>query len=71
MKREIEYNILSPDGFTIRQENFVSQEEAKEYLIQWIKRYEKQKYYSKNDGTKIPLSKVELFCKPINNKIEL
>lgn len=56
------YNVISPDGFTIRQENFASKKKANEYLLEWIKRYQKQKWYSKFDGTKIPWTKIPFHC---------
>ncbi|MBL7837311.1 MAG: hypothetical protein JNM67_07335 [Bacteroidetes bacterium] len=50
IKKEPSINILSPDGITIRMENFYTREEAKEYFDQWLKRFEKQGYYSSNYG---------------------
>ena len=68
MNTTTEYNILSPDGFTIRQEYFDSKEDAETFLSLWIKRFEKQGYYSTKDGNKIPWTKIPIHCKRINSK---
>lgn len=47
------YDILSPDGFTIRMpgdELFKTRQEGMTYFKKWKKRYEAQGYYSSNYG---------------------
>ena len=57
------YQVLSPDGFPItRDENFSSLEKAKEALVLFIKRYEKQGYYSSVDYGRIPINQIENYC---------
>lgn len=58
----VEYNYISPDGFTICYENFESKEEAKQFLKQWIKSFERQGYYSSVKYGRIPLTELESFC---------
>lgn len=48
------YHVISPDGFPITHEPFVSIEEALAYIPEWCKRYEAQGYYSAV-GRRIPL----------------
>ena len=57
------YQVLSPDGFTIDREidTYPSKEKAEDALTEWIKRYEKQGYYSTN-GKRIPLNEIRNYC---------
>ena len=51
------YDIISPDGFTIRMPDvplFKTRQEGMTYFKKWKKRYEAQGYYSSNYG-RIPL----------------
>ncbi len=64
---KIEFNIESPDGFTVHWENFHCL--AKELFAEvdhqfnlWKKRYERQGYYSANEMI-IPLSQLKEHCK--------
>lgn len=62
-----QYNILSPDGFSIRNEDFDSKEEAIKFFREiWIKRFEQQGYYSSNNG-RIPLCDLEESCTLVEN----
>lgn len=58
------YNILSPDGFTIRQEDFKTEKEALQFFFEWQKQFAHQGYYSANSG-RIPLSELENECEII------
>lgn len=53
-----EYNVMSPDKFTITQEWYATEELAKEAYDQWKKRFEHQGYYSSNKG-RISLSELD------------
>ena len=55
------YNYLSPDGITISPDYFDTPEEAHAYYETWKKRYEKQGYYSSNQG-RIPLDEIDEYC---------
>jgi hypothetical protein len=44
------FNVLSPDGFAITFDAFASRGEALNYIPGWCKQYERQGYYSSNDG---------------------
>lgn len=46
------YEVLSPDGFTIEFDRpyYTSKEKAFEAFEKWKVRYEKQGYYSSNNG---------------------
>lgn len=57
----MEYNYLSPDGISISMENFSTKKAAHQYLKQWIKRFERQGYYSSNKG-RIELEHLEECC---------
>ena len=64
---KIEFNIESPDGFTVHWENFhcLAKELFAEVDYQfnlWKKRYERQGYYSANE-MRIPLSQLKEHCK--------
>lgn len=60
--KKVEYNYLSPDGVTISEDNFKTIEEANLFLNEWIKGFEKQGYYSSNNG-KIPIYEIAGHCK--------
>lgn len=57
------YDILSPDGFSIRigVEPFKTRSEGVKYFKQWKKRFEKQGYYSSNNG-RIDLEDLADYC---------
>ncbi len=58
------YDILSPDGFTIRigVEPFSSKNVAQEYFKKWIDRFKVQGYYSSVSYGRIPLDDLEDYC---------
>lgn len=66
-KKPITYNILSPDGFKLRHEDFKTKLHAMLYFDEWKKGFMKQGYYSAN-GRKIDLDDLEDECEII--KIE-
>ena len=55
------YNYLSPDGFSVRRENFDTPKEAYEYFTQWCKQFQGQGYYSAN-SRRIDLWELPLKC---------
>ncbi len=64
LKDKILYDILSPDGFTIRMPGdrlFKTKEEGIGYYNKWKKRFEVQGYYSANYG-RIPLDELDHEC---------
>jgi len=58
------YNILSPDGITIRLEHFGTKKEATSFYKEWKNRFTQQGYYSSNQG-KIDLKDLDDVCEPI------
>ena len=57
------YDVLSPDGISIHHEDFYdSPEAAKIALTAWVKRYERQGYYSSIKHGRIPLEEIENYC---------
>jgi len=58
------YDILSPDGFSIRigVEPFTSMKKAREYFKEWKDRYKIQGYYSSVPYGRIPLEDLEDYC---------
>ena len=55
--------VLSPDGITIENVwSYPSKEKAESAFKKWRKRYEKQGYYSSNEG-RIPLDELKSHCK--------
>jgi hypothetical protein len=54
------YEVLSPDGFTIEFDRpyYTSKEKAFEAFDKWKERYKVQGYYSSNNG-RIPLEDLE------------
>jgi hypothetical protein len=64
-----EYVVYSPDGFTIdREETYPSPEVAEQKLQEWVKRYEKQGYYSMSDRRRIPLDEIADHCRIVRTK---
>ena len=58
-----QFDVFSPDGFAIdREETYPSVEVALDKLREWIKRYEKQGYYSSVKFGRIPLDELEREC---------
>jgi len=57
------YQVLSPDGITIEFDRpyYTSRKKALEAFNGWKKRYERQGYYSSNNG-RIPLDELENYC---------
>lgn len=61
MKKQ-RYDVLSPDGFSIRREGDFPSEKAREkYFLKWMKRFEHQGYYSSVNG-RIPLDELREHC---------
>ena len=60
------YNILSPDGFTIRHEDFKTEKDAVTFFQEWKSRFAHQGYYSAI-GRRIPLSELENEVEIIKN----
>ena len=59
------FEVYSPDGFTIENDGgYSSMKEAETDFNNWAKRFEKQGYYSSNDG-RIPLDELIYHCKII------
>lgn len=58
------YDVLSPDGFTIRigAEPFTSKKKAMEYFKKWKDRFNSQGYYSSVPYGRIPLEDLEDYC---------
>jgi hypothetical protein len=63
----MEYNILSPDGFTITIDNFATKAEALKAFTLWRKRFKAQGYYSSNNG-RIALNELRHECQMITIK---
>lgn len=62
MKKAKKYNVFSPDGFTIENnEGYLTPEAALNAFEVWKKRFEAQGYYSSNKG-RIPLSELQDNC---------
>ncbi len=62
MAKKKRYDVLSPDGFAIeREKDYATREEAIAAFTEWAKRFEKQGYYSSNNG-RIPLKDLEDEC---------
>jgi len=58
-----QYDVLSPDGFSISfNKTWSSPTAAQKALTEWITRYKTQGYYSSNNG-RIPLGELEANCK--------
>lgn len=66
MSNKIYYDVLSPDGFSIKpSEKYSSPKQAFEATLQWAKQYERQGYYSSMDYGKILVIDLPDFCKLI------
>jgi hypothetical protein len=60
------FDVLSPDGFSIHPSDvYESKREAKRAIKEWIKRYERQGYYSSMDHGHIPLNKIHEYLQII------
>lgn len=59
-----QFNILSPDGITISPTSFPTPYDAWQGFNKWKKRFEKQGYYSSNNGP-IEMAKLKRYCKLI------
>lgn len=67
-KKVVYYDILSPDGISIRmgdQDLFKSHKEARTYFNKWKKRFQQQGYYSSNHG-RIALDDLHYECDVID-----
>lgn len=59
------FRILSPDGFDIRMDKFeYKEDEIENELKEFVKRYEKQGYYSSNNG-RIALENIADYCQVV------
>jgi len=61
MAKKIEFNVYSPDGFSIGFDTYKSEEEARAAFKEWAKRYERQGYYSSCNG-RIALDDLKSNC---------
>jgi hypothetical protein len=60
----MKYDVISPDGFSIHPtDTYKTKAEATYAFKQWLKRYEKQGYYSSSQFGRIPLNEVIRYCK--------
>lgn len=66
---KIEYNWLSPDGFTISIDNFNTKKEADIFFCDWLNRFKQQGYYSSNNG-RISLDDLPHLCQPMEIEVE-
>jgi hypothetical protein len=58
-----QFDVLSPDGFSIdRVETYPSKKVAEQKLQEWVKRYEKQGYYSTSNRERIALDELASYC---------
>ena len=55
------FRIISPDGISINNDSYDSPDEAITAFHTWAKQYERQGYYSSNEG-RIPLNELEANC---------
>ena len=58
---EKHYMVISPDGIDISGKLHKTPKEAKAELMEWVKRYEHQGYYSSSNG-RISLSELPEEC---------
>jgi hypothetical protein len=66
------YDINSPDGIGMYMDRVYSTpQKAEEAFKDWIKRYEKQGYYSTANREQIPLSELRQHCKLIKFEFDL
>lgn len=58
----VRYNVLSPDGFSIfRELDYKDKKSAREALNEWVRNYQRQGYYSSNNG-RISLNDLPAHC---------
>ena len=55
------FRVISPDGIIINDNKYDSAQEAIDAFTKWAKQYQKQGYYSSNNG-RIPLNELEEHC---------
>jgi hypothetical protein len=61
------FDILSPDGFSIKPTGFFNKPEtAWKYFETWKRRFELQGYYSTGSRERIPLDVLKDYCKLIS-----
>lgn len=66
------YDINSPDGIGMFMDKIYSSPEKAENDFQvWIKRFEKQGYYSTATREQIPLNELRVRCRLVNFKFDL
>ena len=66
------YEINSPDGFGMYMDRVYSSPEKAEDAFQvWIKRYEKQGYYSTAKREQIPINQLRNHCKLVKFEFDL
>lgn len=69
MKRQKVIRVLSPDGFDIaRDEIYATMEEAEAALLEWVKRYDQQGYYSNSNRERIPCKDIIYHCNIIQSR---
>ncbi len=67
MEAKKEFDVLSPDGFSIHHsDTYKTSEDAERALIEWVKRYEQQGYYSSSSNGRISLDELPDYCKIID-----
>lgn len=65
-EKDLVYDVLSPDGFSIsRDETWPTEEAARAAMMEWAKRYEQQGYYSTGNRYRIPVNELPSHCKII------
>ena len=67
--KNVNYNILSPDGFTITPDDYISKSAAWKAFETWIKKFEAQGYYStvlNGQRIQIPFENLKNYCKLID-----
>jgi hypothetical protein len=57
-----EYDVISPDGFSINFDTYKTKDDAMLAFNEWAKRFETQGYYSSNNG-RINLDELEKKCR--------
>lgn len=62
------FNILSPDGFTIRMEDFKTKRAAIRYFEQWKEQYYRQGFYSSVRFGRIDPEDLSFYCELIKTK---
>lgn len=57
------FRILSPDGFDIKMDEWqFDKDQVETELTNFVKRYERQGYYSTSNREQIPLDKIRDYC---------